>query len=144
MDVSETLFRLTTESLRLHSNETRSFSTLARLVSARAAAIGKLGHQDSDTIRSHLHAIPSNGDIRIHLDITQTSAGDLAEAKQHLGTMLGADMTLADTISILLFDYVAQQKADMILQKLGMDEAGDNRAEPTANESHEGNVIPFK
>lgn len=144
LDVSEHFFRLTTESLRLHSNETRRLQTLASLVNARAAQSKMTEMLDAATIRDHLVAIPTRGDIRINLRITRSSADTLAKAKERLTTMLGTSLTMGDALSVLLFDYVAEQKTSVVLQRLDLDETKEKRGKPSANDSHQENVIRLK
>lgn len=84
LDISEHLFRLTTESLRLRSNETRSYQTLECLLEARNGSLARIRDRDMATLKEHLVAIPTQGDIRIELHISQTSADCLDEVKDHL------------------------------------------------------------
>lgn len=135
LDISENFFRLTTESLRLHSNETRRYQTLASLINARATAAPKLEEHNPETIRSHLDTIPTKGEIRIYLNISKTSATNLGDAKKHLASVLGSSMTLGDALSILLFDYIVEQKASRVLQRLGFDELSENCDKPNENDS---------
>jgi hypothetical protein len=122
LNISEHLFRLTTESLRLHSNETGRYQTLASLVNARAAACLSPDDHNPETIRKHFGAIPTKGDIKIYLSISMTSAKHLSEAKRRLGQHIGSSMTVGDALSLLLFDYVVEQKATRVLQRLGLDD----------------------
>lgn len=126
LDISEHLFRLTTESLRLRSNQTLRYQTLASLVNERAAeALGIEGH-DCATLRDHLVTIPTQGNIRIDLSISRTSARSLEEVKSRLEKYLCANLTLGDALSILLFDYIVEQKAGRLIEKLGFDDGRDS------------------
>ena len=123
-DVSEHFFRLTTESVRIRSNETRRYQTLGTLVNERAACAHCLEH-DPAVLRSHLDKIPTEGDIRIYLRVKASSASSLTEAQEALADRLGASLTLGDTLSVLLFDYIVEQKAMAVVGKLrehGFDE----------------------
>ncbi len=144
LDISEHLFHLTTESLRLRSNETRRYQTLASLVNARAAYSSKMKEHDPETIRDHLVTIPTKGDIRIYLSISRSSADSLVEAKKRLGDQIGSNLTVGDALSILLFDYVVEQKATRILERLGLDEQKGKCVESNANESQDENVLRLK
>ncbi|MAM37037.1 MAG: hypothetical protein CL949_00700 [Erythrobacter sp.] len=142
-DVSEHFFRLTTESVRIRSNETRKYQTLGTLVNARTACAHCLEH-DPAVLRSHLDKIPTKGDIRIYLRVKASSADSLSEAQEMLAKRLGVSLSLGDTLSVLLFDYIVEQKALEVLGKLkeaGLDEPSAKRGELNANESQEGNVI---
>lgn len=144
LNISEHLFHLTTESLRLHSNETKRYQTLASLVNARAAHSCKMEEHDPETIRDHLVTIPTKGDIRIYLSISRSSADSLVEAKKRLGDQLGSNLTVGDALSILLFDYVVERKATRVLERLGLDEPKGKCGEPNANESQDVNVLRLK
>src|SRR3546814_12166173 len=65
LDVSGYLFRLTTECLRLFSNETNEHQTLVSLVAARLAEPGAAGRHEVRTMREHFAAIPTHGDVKI-------------------------------------------------------------------------------
>ena len=84
LDISEHLFRLTTESLRLRSNETKSYQTLECLLEARNGSLSRIRDRDMATLKDHLVAIPTQGDIRIELNISQVSADCLDEVKDLL------------------------------------------------------------
>lgn len=123
LDISEHLFYLTTESLRLHCNETKRYQTLAGLLNERIFASSSIDEQAPETIREHLLAIPTKGNIRVYLNITRSSADNLTEVKRRLGTALGANLTVGDTLSIMLFHYVVGQKAMRIMKQLGLDDS---------------------
>ncbi len=117
--ISEPLFRLATQSVHLYSNDTGRLHTLESLVSDRALFVESLDH-NLETIRMHLEAVASEGDIRIDLALSPHTAARLEDARQALKTLIGSDVTLADTISIMLFDYMVEQKANKVRAKLGI------------------------
>jgi len=121
LDISEHLFRLTTESLRLRSNETRSYQTLECLLEARNGSLARIRDRDMCTLKEHLGAIPTQGDIRIELRISQTSAECLDEVKDLLSKELEADLTVGDALSVLLFDYMSELKAAWVLERLDLE-----------------------
>jgi hypothetical protein len=144
LDISADLFHLLTESLRLHSNETRQIETLERLVDSRATTNGYRDEHRPDTLRKHLRAMPSRGDIRICINIQKTSADSLDEARECLGQRLGSDLTFADALSVLLFDYLAERKASQFLEKVGLSGAGA-AVEPLPDDGKpQGNVVPLR
>ena len=49
LDISEHLFRLTTESLRIHSNETKAYQTLENLVDARTGDLSRINDHDTSS-----------------------------------------------------------------------------------------------
>lgn len=126
LDISEHLFHLTTESLRLHSNETRRYQSLASLINQRLQAAPALEEREAETIRQHLSAIPTKGDIRVYLSITKSGANNLTEVKRRLGETLGSDVTVGDTLSVMLFHYVVDQKAARVLERLGLCDSEDS------------------
>jgi hypothetical protein len=146
LDVSDYLFRLTTESLRLLSNETKRYHSLTSMVNqlAGAGAADAIAQHDVETLRQHLSKIPTKGPIRIHLHITKTSADNLIEAKKRLAKELGSSLTVGDAISMLLFDFVVDQSASRLLSKLGVDEAGQSRDEPSPDRDTSDNVVRLK
>ncbi|KEQ54740.1 hypothetical protein [Sphingobium chlorophenolicum] len=146
LDISEYLFRLTTESLRLLSNETKCYQSLASMVDklAESRVSHALAQHDLETLREHLSKIPTNGSIRIHLKITKTSADNLLEAKQRLSEELCSDLTVADAISMLLFNYVVEQSASKLLSKMGIEGAGESSVAVENQPGDSGNVVPLK
>lgn len=134
LDISEPLFRLTTESVRLRSNETLEYETISSLVSHRTARVVREISQKSATIKEHLSWIPTEGVIKLRLDISRTSASSLDEIKEMLSQQLGSNLTLGDALSVLLFDYVAERKAARVLEKVGLGDADpDRRSSSGAN-----------
>ncbi|PNB52550.1 hypothetical protein C1X73_33045, partial [Pseudomonas sp. FW305-130] len=97
-----------------------------------------------ETLRKHLRVVPTSGDIRINLNIRKTSAESLDEARARLGQRLGSNMTLADAISVLLFDYVAEKRAAQVLDRAGLGENLQNGDESPAGETNAGNVVPLR
>lgn len=144
LDISTDLFRLSTESVRLRSNETLVYATLESLIDSRAVSISYSDELKPETLRKHLRVIPTSGDIRITLNISKTSAESLDEARARLGQKLGSNMTLADAISVLLFDYVAEKRAAQLLDRIGLEENLQNGDESDAGEPHTENVVPLR
>lgn len=144
LDISEHFFHLTTETLRLHSNETKRYQTLANLVDARASLRSELAGHDPDTIRDHLRTVPTEGDIRISLTISRSSADSLAEAKRQLDAHLGSSLTLGDALSVLLFDYVVEQKAAGVMKKIGLGDTRETSEMPGRGGANSENVVPFR
>lgn len=120
LNISEPLFRLTTEGIRLHSNETLHHQTLSNLIDHRSSRIEKIGSHDTSTLKEHLTSIPSDGTIRIRLNISRTSATSLDEVKDLLSRQLDSKLTVADALSFLLFDYVVEQRAARVMDKLDL------------------------
>ena len=136
LDISEPLFRLTTESLRLRSNETKCYQTLEDLVNSRVPGIESLDDEDANNLKQHLVSLPTDGSIRIHLSITETSAENLERIKQLLETRLATEISVSDALSALLFDYVVEQKAARVMAKLELDEFDQPGANGSGNGVH--------
>lgn len=145
LDISEHLFNLTTESLRLRSNETRCYQTLESLLTDRIGLPCVLEDHPPDTIRGHLSAIPTTGDIRIDLTITKSNADSLDAVKKLISEGLGSEITLGDTLSIMLFHYVVGQKAARVLERLGLEGSVVQPGKlATLEELSDGNVVPLR
>lgn len=144
LDISTDLFQLSTESLRLHSNETRRYETLESLVNSRAASSSYKNEHKPDTLRKHLCAVQTAGDIRISLNIQETSAESLDEVRKVLGQALGSDITVGDALSVLLFDYLAEKKACQLLSRIGLGNSNQNGGESPMNDTQAGNVTPIR
>ncbi|PBN42289.1 hypothetical protein [Sphingobium sp. D43FB] len=136
LDISEPLFRLTTESLRLHSNETKRYQTLEDLVNSRVPGIEKIDDEDAKNLKQHLVTLPTDGAIRIHLSITETSAENLERIQQLLEKRLATDISVSDALSALLFDYLVEQKTARVIAKLELDEFDQPRTNGSANGVH--------
>lgn len=119
--VSEDLFRLTTESLRLHSNATFAHQTLATLIDFRAFGELRLHDHEVATLGEHLSIVPGPGEISLDLALAARSLGYLEALQMAFSQKLGTALALEDALSLLLFDYVVEQKASKILQVLDIE-----------------------
>lgn len=145
LDVSEHLFNLTTESLRLRSNETRRYETLEALLDDRIGLPCALEDHPPETIRKHLSTIPTSGDIRIDLTITRSSADSLDAVKRLISDGLGSEISLGDTLSVMLFHYVAGQKAAHILKRIGLEHSDVRPGTATSREEKDrGNIVQLR
>lgn len=145
LDISEHLFHLTTECLRLRSNETKRYQTLEGLLADRMGLPCVLEDHAPETIREHLSAIPTTGDIRIDLTITKSSADSLDAVKQLISDGLGSEITLGDTLSLMLFHYVVGQKAARVLQRIGLECSHDGPGIAAASkDAPADNVVPLR
>lgn len=119
--ISEDLFRLTTESLRLHSNATFAHQTLAALIDFRSQEEVRIHDYDLATLGEHLRIVPGLGEIALELELAPQSLIGLLALQASFSENLGAPLDLEDALSLLLFDYVAERKANKILQVLEID-----------------------
>lgn len=133
--ISEHLFRLTTESLRLYSNETYTHQTLENLIDARSKDVAGRGDHDRATLNEHLTVVPTTGPISITVDASSSSIQYLDDVRCFYGEKLGVNLTLGDALSLTLFDYVVEQKADRILKVLEVDRHAAPRGTRTTNNS---------
>lgn len=118
LHVSESLFRLTTECIRLYSNETHLYQSLGALVSTRLAIPGGIDKVHADDMQAHFATLPTHGNLRIDLRIPDADVQTLAEIRHDLDRRLGTRLTLADALSALLFDYIVDANAAKILDRL--------------------------
>ena len=118
--ISEPLFRLTTEGIRLRSNETHNHQSLSSLIADRTSHAERIGDHDVTTLKEHLAVIPSDGSIQLTLNISSTSAESLDEVQKLLSRRLDSELTIVDALSLLLFDYVVEQKAARVMEKLDL------------------------
>jgi hypothetical protein len=116
--VSEELFRLTTESLRLHSNATLAHQTLAALIEYRAFDESHLDDHEVTTLGEHLDLVPGPGEISLDLKLASRSVDYLEALQKAFSHKLATALALEDALSLLLFDYVVEHKASKILQAL--------------------------
>ncbi|AXB80458.1 hypothetical protein [Novosphingobium sp. P6W] len=121
LNVSEFLFRLTTESLRVRSNEVLRPQTVDELVEHLLTSNEATTSQSQvAVIRDHLATIPSIGDVKLPVAFTSETASCLAKAKRSLSLRLEKPVSDAEAISVLMFEYIAAKKAISLLQKLGV------------------------
>ncbi|MGF7149811.1 hypothetical protein FHS96_003468 [Sphingomonas zeicaulis] len=119
-DVSEGFFRLTTECLRLRSNETLRYQSLASLLEGLVpTGAPRLVALDGDVVRDHLVTIATRGSVRLFIRMSRESADLLVEAKRALASRLNIRLTVADAMSVLLLDYIIAQKADNVMRRIG-------------------------
>ena len=124
LNISAELFKLTTESIRLHSNETLRYQTLAQLLTKRINNPAITDSLDPEQLRQYLDDLPTRGNVRIHLNISRTSADSLVEIKKRLSREIGGNLTISDAIALLICDYLVKQSATRVLPKIGLGDSG--------------------
>lgn len=142
--ISEHLFRLIAESLRLHSNETLKLHTLTSFVEDRVNATTTLESHELETVRDHFKAIPTKGTVSLHVSLTGACIDSLEGAQKRLSAQLGSRLIVADLISLLMFDYFVDRNVIRILQRIGLDEPSNKSDELPASDSHRENVIRLR
>ena len=120
LESSELLFRLTTECIRVRSNETRAHESLSSLTLHVVGTDRDMAGHDTDILRQHLKLIPASGDIAVLLALPQTCIDRLGGVRTSLEKRVGYRLTSEDTLSLLLFNYVVEQKAARVLDTLGL------------------------
>lgn len=144
LDVSETYFRLTTESVRLHSNMTFEHSTFSEVVNDRAKCTADLPRRYAgQKMREHLRIIPADGDRAINFSILETNAAKIDGAIPELEDALGTSLKFAEALSLVLYDLVIEANATEVLTKLGLtsEQAKQYRA---CLKQPESNVVPLR
>ncbi|MHA3795563.1 hypothetical protein [Rhizorhabdus wittichii] len=119
------MFRLTTESLRLHSNATLALQTLPKLIEFWAFEETHLHGHAVETLGEHLGIVPGPGEITLELDLAARCLDHLEALQAAFSQKLGTALALEDALSLLLFDYVVEQKAAKVLQVLDIETTPD-------------------
>ncbi|TCM32336.1 hypothetical protein [Novosphingobium sp. ST904] len=121
LKVSDYYFRLSTEAIRLHSNQNKEFSSLERVVDDRAQAIDSIALQyDPEDMKEHMRLIPSVGNTEFGICILQSSEQSISDAIPKLEKAMGESIAFKDALSLLLFDYIVEANATEVMTKLGM------------------------
>lgn len=133
-----------TEAVRLQSNDTAAFATLAQLIEARRKTVLlSLRRHELAALRGHFETVPSDGSIPVECELSRAGADCLDKARQWLGGELRRDVTSTDAVSALLFDYVVEQSASRLLRNLGLEEPAPVKGVDTDRDDP-SNVIPIR
>lgn len=144
LNISEGLFRLMTESVRLFSNKQLRFSDINEVVNERATAAHSIGsHYRPNSIKEHLRIIPTEGDVGLELTILETSAVAIDDAIPDLEGIIESSLSFASAISIVLFDLIVEENRTEIINKLGLNLEDAESFRKAANRT-ETNVVPFR
>jgi hypothetical protein len=142
--VSEFLFRLTTESVRLFSNRHLRKATIEDVLNDRAAKANDIPFQYRPaSLREHLRIIPTEGDVEFEIQILETSANAIGDSIPDLESMLGSSVSFASAVSLVLFDYIVDQNRTEFINKLGLPPE-EAEAFKRAAERYTPNVVPFR
>lgn len=118
LQVSQPLFELATECVRLHSNALGQIATLDRLVTDYLAAGVALADGDAELINDHLSTIPSDGPILVTFALAPEQARELQAFGATMATLCRQPLSRADTLSVLLFLRLVDHKARVALAAL--------------------------
>ncbi|TVV76943.1 hypothetical protein [Sphingomonas solaris] len=142
--VSEYLFKLSAEGVRVFSNSVYRHASLGEVINVRADRAGKLAESyETEDLEAHLRIIPADGDIELSIEILETSADFIDAAIPSLEQALGKSVRFIEVMSLMLFDFIAERNTTEVLTKLGMSiqEASEYRI---ALKRRDSNVIPFR
>lgn len=121
LEVSAYFFRLATECLRLHSNETFRFQTLHHLVDDYAQLDWRVEGHDIAVLKEHLDIVPTGGEIRIDFDISPRGMDCLNEILLFIQDNLAINLSIGDALSVLMFDFVVEHHSGRIMNAVKMD-----------------------
>lgn len=120
LEISDLLFRMTTEGVRLFSNQIRSQDSLSSLTKYLLRESRDATAHDTDVLLQHLDIIPTHGDIMVCLVMSTSCAARLEALRTLCEKKVGRPLTTGDTLSLLLFDYMVERKAARVLEKFGV------------------------
>lgn len=121
MSVSDGFFRLTTESIRVLSNERQEYVAIGDVVNAHSARMRATSPtHTAKTAGAHLSLIKTDGDIPIQLEILRSSYDNVIASAEILSKTLKSSVRFSDAISILLFDFIAERETMRLAARLGL------------------------
>lgn len=139
LEVSPPLFQFATDSLRRHSNARSSLCSFDDLIEACIACWSEMDAIDSAAIRDHLRTMPTDGEIPLHLTLEGVENCPLGRVRDCLQAALNHELSLAQTVSALLFLFVVEREAERVFEKVrqGAGSAGRDNTDSA-------NIIPFR
>jgi len=144
LKISETFFRLVTESIRLFSNKKKALVSINDVVNDRSSsASGIKNTYKAGSLKEHLRIIPTDGDVGLSLTILDSSAEAIDGSIPDLEAVVGTSVSFASAVSIVLFDFIVEENTTEVINKLGLD-VEDAQAFRAAAKRTETNVIPIR
>ena len=144
LKISESLWRLMTESVRLFSNKRLRFASISDVVNDRAPEAATMhAHYRPSSFTEHLRIIPTDGEIGVELEILESSVSAIDGSVPGLEQMIGSSVSFASAVSLVLFDFIVEEARTEAMSKLGLN-AEDAAAFRAAAHRVETNVIPFR
>ena len=144
LNISESLFRLVTESIRLFSNKHLRCSSISDVVNERAPGASSIrDHYRPKSLQEHLRIIPTDGDLGLEITILETSVEAIDESIGELEKLIGSSISFASALSLVLFDFIVEENRTEVINKLGLN-IGDAAAFKEAAKRADTNVVPFK
>lgn len=144
LKISETFFRLVTESIRLFSNKKKRLLSINDVVNDRSSSAAQI--KDTyrpGSLKEHLRIIPTDGDVGLSLTILESSAEAIDGSIPDLQEVVGSSVSFASAVSLVLFDFIVEENTTEVINKLGLD-AEDAQAFRAAAKRTETNVIPIR
>ena len=143
-EVSQYLFRLATESVRLYSNKVGALSTLDDTVNGIAdRALTIVPEYGSAAVQEHFRIIPSGGTNRLAITILESNAPSYALAAEMITSVMSKRMGVIDAVSLALYDLIAEQEVAQLAAKLGVSSEAAAGYRKLIRQS-ESNVVPFR
>jgi hypothetical protein len=139
LEVSPPLFQLATDSLRRHSNARSSLCSFDDLIEACISRWSKMDAIDVAAVRDHLRTMPTDGELTLRLAIKSGECCPLSRVRDALQTALNCQLSLAETVSALLFLFVVEREAQRVLEKV--------RLQPhacCADKTDPAKILPFR
>jgi hypothetical protein len=144
LNISESLFRLVTESIRLFSNKHLRCSNISDVVNERAPAASSIrDHYRPKSLQEHLRIIPTDGDLELDITILATSVEAIDDSISDLEELIGSSVSFASAISLVLFDFIVEENRTEVINKLGLN-IDDAAAFKEAARRADTNVVPFR
>ncbi|RYE93368.1 MAG: hypothetical protein EOO77_45590 [Oxalobacteraceae bacterium] len=144
LNISESLFRLVTESIRLFSNKHLRCSNISDVVNERAPTASSIrDHYRPKSLQEHLRIIPTDGDLGLDITILETSAEAIDGSIPDLEKLIGTSVSFASALSLILFDFIVEENRTEVINKLGLN-IGDAAAFREAAKRADTNVVPFR
>ena len=142
--VSEYLFRLATEAVRLYSNKVGSISSLDETVNGIATRVPTIVPEyGTAAVKEHFRIIPTEGSWPFSVTILDSNAPSYESAAEMLAAALSKRVGAIDAVSLALYDLIAEQEVAQLAAKVGI--SGETAAEyRRLIHQPESNVVPFR
>ncbi|EKU73316.1 MULTISPECIES: hypothetical protein [Sphingomonadales] len=118
LDCSEYFSRLINLCKRIHSSRTGHDRSLSDVIAYRAGRADDTLDHGISVLREHLATIPTTGGHEVAFAISSATLDLLERARIRFSAALDSELMIGDTISLLLFDYVVEDKTEAVMAKL--------------------------
>lgn len=118
---SEQLFKLTSEGVRIGSDEAKRHITISELVSDLLAHWRDNALMPSKSIiETHLSIIDPDGEYEVVLTLERSSKGELDNLDAWLAKLTGRCSDLRNACSVLVMSYIADRESARIASRIGI------------------------